>query len=157
VRSMQGVIEKIWENQTREKKPYHVLEIGGEKYSLWDLKLLEGLSEGVTIEYEWKKSGDFKKITELRPVVPAPDAGRYHPDRKSTEIVRMSCLKSASEILYGLFIDPDVKTRKAMEIAREFEKYVTGAGDAFGASPPAERYKHGHEPEKGPSTEESQS
>jgi hypothetical protein len=35
----------------------------------------------------------------------------------------MSCLKSASKILHVLFMDPDEKTRKAMLIAREFEKY----------------------------------
>jgi len=48
------------------------------------------------------------------------------------EIIRMSCLKSASEILHGLFIDPDEKTKKAMEISKEFEKYVTGDGEGKG-------------------------
>ena len=57
---MQRTIEKIWENQTRDKKKYHVLEIGGEKYSVWDNKLIEGLGEGSRIEYDWKRSGDFK-------------------------------------------------------------------------------------------------
>jgi len=57
---MQRTIEKIWENQTRDKKKYHVLEIGREKYSVWDNKLIEGLGEGSRIEYDWKRSGDFK-------------------------------------------------------------------------------------------------
>ncbi|MBW1731416.1 MAG: hypothetical protein JRJ75_11080 [Deltaproteobacteria bacterium] len=125
---MQGRIGKIWENETREGKKYHVLEIGGEKYSVWDQRLLEGLGEGSLVEYEWKKSGDFRKITDLRPSA-TPDAGNYSHERKNREIIRMSCLKSASELLYGLFLDPDVKTRKAIDIAREFEKYVRGDGE----------------------------
>lgn len=126
---MQGTVEKIWENETREGKKYHVLEIGGEKYSVWDQKLLEGLAEGSRVDYEWKKSGDFRKITDIKPSGTAPDAGYSSHERKNTEIIRMSCLKSASEILYGLFLDPDVKARKAIDIAREFEKYVRGDGE----------------------------
>lgn len=121
---MQGIVDKIWENETRDKKRYHVLEIGGEKYSVWDPNLLEGLGEGNQVEYEWKQSGNFKKITDLKLIDPASESGSYKSDRKSREIVRMSCLRSASEILHGLFIDPDEKTRKALDIAREFEKYV---------------------------------
>jgi hypothetical protein len=151
---MQGVIEKIWENETKDKKPYHVLEIGGEKYSVWDAKLMEGLSEGARVEYEWKKSGDFRKITDLKPIEMGLEPVRYHPGRKSMEIVRMSCLKSASEILCGLFIDPDVKTRKAVEIAREFEKYVTGEGEHICEGSPSERYKQNSEPGKGTANDE---
>ncbi|MEW6664135.1 MAG: hypothetical protein AB1512_02795 [Thermodesulfobacteriota bacterium] len=127
---MQGTVEKIWQNETKEKKPYSVVEIGGEKYSVWDPKLMEGLAEGSRIDYEWKKSGDFRKITALSALGQAGELDPYHGDRKSREIVRMSCLKSAAEILYGVFIDPDVKTGKAIEIAREFERYVTGDGVA---------------------------
>ena len=127
---MEGTVERIWENETKEKKTYHVLEIGGEKYSVWDSKLMEGLSEGSRVDYEWKKSGDFKKITGLRKIGQEPEHHPYQRDRRSLEIVRMSCVRSASEILHGLFIDPEEKTNKAIEIARQFEKYVTGPEDS---------------------------
>lgn len=123
---MQGKVEKIWENETKDNKKYHVLEIGGEKYSVWEPTLLEGLSEGCTVDYDWKQSGNFRKITDLKKIAANPNLDCTPRDRKSMEIVRMSCLKSASEILHGLYIDPDMKTKKAMEIAREFEKYVIG-------------------------------
>jgi len=122
---MQGTIDKIWENQTKGNKTYHVLEIGGEKYSVWDTKLIEGLGEGSVVEYDWKRSGDFMKITDLRKIDPAPQFEPGYQDRKAREIVRMSCLRSASEILNGIYIGPDDKMRKALEIAKEFEKYVT--------------------------------
>jgi hypothetical protein len=32
------------------RQKYHVLEIGGDKYSLWDTKLMEGLSEGSRVD-----------------------------------------------------------------------------------------------------------
>ena len=47
---MKGVIEKIWENKTEDGKAYLVLRIGGEKYSVWDKKYMEGLVEGSAVE-----------------------------------------------------------------------------------------------------------
>ena len=131
---MKGKIEKIWENQTKDKKTYHVVDIGGERYSVWDPKLLEGVSEGSAVEYDWSKSGEFKKITSIQKVEMDPDLDSYKPDRKSMEIIRMSCLRSASEILQGLYIDPVEKTRKALDIAREFENYVKN-GDEINRKP----------------------
>ena len=122
---MKGTIDKIWENETRDNKKYHVLEIGGEKYSVWNGKMLEGIGEGSVVEYDWKKSGDFRKITELSKIDSEPGQEPYRPDRKAMEIIRMSCLRSASEILHGFYIEPDEKAMKALDIARDFEKYVT--------------------------------
>ena len=118
---MEGKIEKIWENEKNGKK-YWVLAIGGDRYSVWDEKYIHGLSEGAVVDYKWRQSGNFRKITDLRKIDPEPEIDPYKRDRKSIEIVRMSCLKSASEILNGLFIDPDKKVKKALEISREFEK-----------------------------------
>ena len=64
--------------------------------------------------------------TGIRKMDHQPDLDTYKPNRKSQEIIRMSCLRSASKILNGLYIDPDMKTDKALDIAKQFEKYVTG-------------------------------
>lgn len=55
---MKGIFDKIWENKTKGNKPYWVLSIEGENYSVWDKKNLEGIQEGSTVEYDWKASGD---------------------------------------------------------------------------------------------------
>ena len=124
--AMRGVIEKIWENKTQNNKRYHVVEIGGEKYSVWDSALMEGITEGARVEYDWKKSGNFKKITGLQKIDESQMSEAYQSDRKSREIIRISCLRSASELLYGLYFDPDEKAEKALDIARRFERYVSG-------------------------------
>lgn len=122
---MKGKIEKIWENETKDNKAYHVLDIAGDRYSVWDPKLVEGLAEGSYVEFDWQKSGNFKKITDLKKIDMAPDLDSpYKPNRKSMEIIRMSCVRSASNILQGIYIDPVEKTSKALDIAREFENYV---------------------------------
>ena len=126
---MKGAVDKIWENDTKDNKQYHVLEIGGEKYSVWDPKLVEGLEEGSEIEYDWKKSGDYKKITGLRKLDTTPEIEPYRIDRKQTQIIRMSCLKSASELLHADKIDSVGKANQALKIARKFEDYVTSSGD----------------------------
>ena len=124
--AMRGIVEKIWENRTQNNKRYHVVEIGGEKYSVWDSALMEGITEGARVEYDWKKSGNFKKITGLQKIDESQMSEAYQSDRKSREIIRMSCLRSASELLYGLYFDPDEKAEKALDIARRFERYVSG-------------------------------
>jgi hypothetical protein len=127
VNRMKGEITKVWENETKDKKTYHVLDVNGERYSVWDPKLIEGIKEGDHVEYDWKKSGNFKKIVDLKKIDLTPDLeGRYRPDRKSLEIIRMSCVKSASELLNGVYMDLDHKISKAIEISKEFEKYVLG-------------------------------
>ena len=124
---MKGEVYKIWENETKDNKVFHVVEIAGERYSVWEPSLLEGVEEGSRVEYDWQKSGNFKKLTDLKKIDPEPEAdSAYRPNRKSMEIVRMSCLKSASRILDGLYMDPIEKTHKAIGISRVFEKYVLG-------------------------------
>lgn len=122
---MKGSVDKIWENETNGKKKYHVVDIGGERYSVWDHKLIEGLTEGSTVEYDWQKSGDYKKITDMRKIDLNPDLETYRQDRKSIEIIRMSCIKSACQILQGTYKEADTIAYNALTTAREFEKYVT--------------------------------
>ena len=88
---MKGEVYKIWENETRDNKIFHVVEIAGERYSVWDPRLLVGVEEGSHVEYDWKKSGNFKKLTGLRKIDYDPELNSpYKPTRKSMELVRMS-------------------------------------------------------------------
>lgn len=114
---MEGKIEKIWENEKNGKK-YWVLAINGERYSVWDEKYINGISEGSVVDYNWKKSGNFRKITDIKKLDVQP------LDRKNEQIVRMSCLRSASEILAGLELEPREKVDLALDISKIFEKYV---------------------------------
>jgi hypothetical protein len=135
---MQGRVGKIWDNETKDKKRYTVLEIGGEKYSVWEAALVEGLAEGDSVEYDWKQSGNFRKITGLKKLGLDPGFEDYTPGRKSLEIIRMSCLRSASELVQGTYKDPDQRKTKALDIAREFEKYVIGLEEEDHGGQPAE-------------------
>ena len=73
-----GVIDKIWKNKTDDGKLYFVLKIGGEKYSLWDKKYMEGFEEGTTVEYESSQSRKFKKITAMRKIDLEPEREGLH-------------------------------------------------------------------------------
>ena len=99
---MKGVVDKIWKNKTDDGKPYFVLKIGGEKYSVWDKKYMEGLEEGSAVEYESSQSGKFKKITDMKKIdlEPGIDPPERKPrDRNGEEIVRMSCIRSAAALV----------------------------------------------------------
>ena len=121
---MKGLIDQLWENHNRKGQRYLVLEITGERYSLWDEALMDNLDEGLVVEYEWKQSGKYKNITSIDPE-PAYSAS-VRTERRDRDMVRMSCLKSAASLLAPSSIDSDQRGGLTLQLAREFEKYVTG-------------------------------
>lgn len=135
---MKGEIEKIWKNQTNDGRHYNVLQIGGERYSLWEEDYLDKLQEGQTLEFDFRNSGDFKNISRIY----EPGAANAQPeiepkedlppeykapgpnDQKTRQIIKMSCLRSASHVLGGSRIPAGERAGKTIEIARKFEKYI---------------------------------
>lgn len=135
---MKGEIEKIWKNQTVDGRRYDVLQIGGERYSLWEEDYLDKLQEGQTLEFDFRNSGDFKNISRIyEPAAANKQPGKepngelppeYNDPRansqKTRQIIKMSCLRSASQILGGSRIPAGERAEKTIEIAKKFEKYI---------------------------------
>jgi hypothetical protein len=124
---MKGIVDKIWVNKTDDGKPYFVLKIGREKYSVWDKEYMDGIEEGSAVEYESTQSGKFKKITDMRkidlePGIDLPE--RKSRDRNGQEIVRMSCIRSAAALVADFGAPPEEKADITLGLARKFEKYV---------------------------------
>ena len=80
------------------------------------------LQEGDIVEYDWEKAGKFKNITVIDPV--DNSKGFNGSNSKNEQIVRMSCLKSASTIFSGLDAKPKKKAQLTIAAARCFEKYI---------------------------------
>ncbi len=122
---MRGTIEQIWENESRKGQKYLTVQVGGERYSVWDDKYFDTLQEGITIDYDFRQSGNFKNMTDIQPANGnGNELPQYRPNGKDRQIARMSCLKSASEILAPVQLDPDAKKNLTIETARFFERYV---------------------------------
>jgi hypothetical protein len=136
---MKGEIEKVWKNQTTDGRRYNVLQIGGERYSLWEGDYLDKLQEGQTLEFDFRESGEFKNISRIYPagaekqsgnnaLPPEPQANEHQQGQKARQIVRMSSLRSASQILGGSRIPVGKRAEKTIEIAKKFEKYIGDEG-----------------------------
>ncbi len=123
---MEGIIETIDRRTTKQGKPFWVVTLddgtGGERYSVWEEDIVKGCSEGDTVRFEWKESGDFKKITSMNAVAKAPPGRRFD---KNAEIRRMNCLTSSVNLISG-FNWPNVKDKRdeALVGAKIFERYV---------------------------------
>lgn len=122
---MKGEVEKVWENETKDGRRYNVLQINGERYSLWDENYVDKIQEGQKLEFDFKESGEFRNITEIfeKPEQEAPIESGYQ-DRKIKKIIKMSCLRSASRVLAGSKIPYQNRADRAIEIAKKFEKYL---------------------------------
>ena len=119
---MLGKIEKVWENEAQNGQPYIVVSIEGQRYSLFDKDFLGKLQEGDVVEYDWKKAGKFRNITNLEQVDFQPQPSAI-PD-KDRQILRMSCVKSASTIFSDLQAEPQQKVELTISAARQFERYI---------------------------------
>jgi len=121
---MRGTIEQIWENESRMGQKYLTVLIDGERYSIWDTKYFDLLQDGTEIEYDVHQSGNYKHLTDIKPVEEQQNFPSYQPNNKDKHIARMSCLKSASEILAPIHLDVDAKRDLVVETAKYFERYV---------------------------------
>jgi hypothetical protein len=124
--SMRGTIDHVWENETKGGQKYLTVQMNGERYSVWDSKYFDSIREGATVDYDLKQSGNFTHLIDVEPVTGNGNGNGvppYQPNSKDTQIARMSCLKSASEILAPMQLDPDKKKQLTIDTARFFERY----------------------------------
>lgn len=127
-----GKIEHIWQNDLPDGRTYLSLTIEGEKYSLWDKKYFDKLKEGQVVDFEFKRSGDYNNITEIDidSFMNFPEQqerkSNPHPNQKDQQIMKMSCLKSACYLVRDVCSDIDRKVDLTLDVARQFEKYLTG-------------------------------
>lgn len=117
---MKGEIEKIWDNESRNGERYLGLSVDGERYTLWEEKYFDKLKEGKVIDFDWKKSGKYKNITKIN----MNDDNSDFMERKQESIIRMSCLKSASELIAGSDLEPSKRANMALDFAKKFERYI---------------------------------
>ena len=117
---MKGEIEKIWDNESRNGERYLGLSVDGQRYTLWEEKYFDKLKEGDVIDFEWKKSGKYMNITKIN----MNDDNGDFMERKQESIIRMSCLKSASELIASSDLEPGKRADVALSFARKFENYV---------------------------------
>lgn len=120
---MKGIIEQVWENESKNGQQYLTVQIDGERYTVWDDKYFDQLQEGAEIEYQFRQSGNFSNITEVATLTENNDVPLYQNGR-DRQITRLSCLKSAAQILAPAQVDPDAKRDMVIDTARVFERYV---------------------------------
>jgi len=125
---MLGRIDKLWDNKTDKGQAYQVLAIGDDRYSFWDAKEFGKFREGDTVEFDWKKAGEYKNITTIE-LSEVDNNGYNGSNGKDERVTKMSCLKSASRILGPMDIDPNKKIKATVSVAQYFEKYINNELD----------------------------
>jgi len=138
---MLGRIEKLWDNETDKGQPYQVLAIGDHRYSLWDKKQFGKFAEGDTVEFDWKRAGEYKNITTIE-VVETGNNVSNGSNGKNERIVKMSSLKTAGMVLGSLDMEPKDKVLLTVDTARYFEKYINDELDNEPSSTPKSKARN---------------
>ena len=162
-----GKIEKVWDNATSSGKPYKVVELeNGDRYSLWRAGDFEKVYKGEMIEFDFSTSGKgYKNIERIYngSDVPQENTGK-NPDSETAasgkynrpgngdgnglngngysgdrleKMVKMSCLKSASNLFSGSKIPFEDRADKVIEMAKKFEKYIDDGFEPDELVPPS--------------------
>lgn len=122
---MKGRVDKVWRNETTDGRKYNVLQINGEKYSLWDEAYFDRIQEGQVLDFDFRESGDFRNITDVNELTEQETSNsKEYGSYRLSKIVKMSCLRSASSVLVGSKIPYNNRADKTLEIARKFENYI---------------------------------
>ena len=124
---MLGVLERVEEKRSQRGDGYWTLIISGRKYTVWERKLVTELQPGDAVEFSYTQSGQFRKILDLRKSSPH-NLNRWldHQDERGRRIARMSCLRTAAQILDGKRLGNLKRAELVMQIARFFEEHILG-------------------------------
>lgn len=123
---MLGTVSKIWRNEREDGSEYWVLSINGRRYSVFDLDLVKGISEGDFVEFSYAKSGKYRNIVYIKRASPegfvTADTPVLPPE--PIRILRMSCLRTAAELLNGTKLSVQDRLSNLLETATQLEEHV---------------------------------
>lgn len=129
--NVQGTVSRIWHNHRPDGSEYWVLSINGQRYSTWDRNLIVGVQKGDLVEFAFADSGRYLSLTGLRRVSGPgfTTADRLEASPEALRKVRMSCLRTAAELVSGCNMMPDQKVSLAVSVAERLEKHVLRTTD----------------------------
>ncbi len=142
-----GKIARVWDNATTNGRPYKVVEFeNGDRYSLWRKGDFEKVAKGDAISFDYSTTGKWKNIeriysgSELLQEGPgngpesSPTMNEYNGhgagngngagNERLDKMVKMSCLKSASNLFSGSKIPFEQRADKVIDMAKKFEQYI---------------------------------
>lgn len=125
---MRGVIEQIYDNTSKDGKPYKVIVINGERYGVWDTKLFPVCIIGSVVEFQITQKGEYKNITEMQ------IAGDMPPQKikpRETTMIKMNALNNSVNLLkimsdLKILVPQEATPERAMQIADRFISYIGG-------------------------------
>lgn len=143
---VQGTVSKIWHNQRADGSEYWVLLIDGQRYSTWDSNLIANIEEGDSVEFAFTHSGRYRNLTALKrlPGSPFITADKLIPSAGTLRSIRMSCLRTAAEMLKDTTFLPEQRVSLSIAMAKRLENHVLGSPEA---QPDGESKGEGQAPE----------
>lgn len=123
---VKGTVNRIWHNRKPDGSGYWVLSIDGQQYSTWDRNLARNIEQGDLVEFLFTESGRYRNLTFLKRLGSAgfATADKLLVSPESLWIVRMNCLRTATEMISEASLLSDQKICRVISIAKRLEDHV---------------------------------
>ena len=115
-----GRVTDVQPKQTKDGTSYLSLRIDGRHFTCWDEDLFSDLEEGIDLEYRWKPSGRFRRITEFRRRTEATGSFSSSDHR----ITRMNALRTAAMLYANYSSQGSDRDLDTLSTAMMFELYL---------------------------------
>ncbi len=131
---IEGTVESVLARQSAHGDIFKVVRVDGEGYFDWDGKVAKtGVKEGDEVKLR-VSDGDFPRIRSIhRNGVAKPNGQNqpvHKPNGKDDQIVRMSCLRTAAQVLGDLDEPLEARREKVLAMADEMAKWVNNGSNA---------------------------
>lgn len=129
---VEGEVEKILEGETRNGDGYLVVRICGQGYFDWhELSEKEGVHVGDCVRVDFEP-GQWPRIQKIEKISEGENAGASGPgasaleraERREGRIVRLSCLRTAAELLSQSDLGYEDKKAEVLVLAEEMAAWV---------------------------------
>jgi len=128
---MNGIVERIYQNELPDGREYLTMQISGTKYSVWDKKYFGVFNEGMPVKFSFKRSGKYLNISEIeenpdyKPENHGNNNSFNYPSPRDLQILKTSCLKCATYLVKDVPMEVDQKLNLTLGLAEKLEKYLT--------------------------------
>ena len=127
---VEGKIQKVYKNLTKEGTSYLIIEVDNMKYGVWDKKLFGLCTEGQNITFTYQQKGDYKNILNIEGSETVNNQPKNLIKPREITMQKMNALNNSVNLLKimaenDLLQKEEISVERVFMLADRFMAYIT--------------------------------